>query len=182
MSRKIGAFKGNTCIVGRGWAESYTLKKKRPVFSGDRTWYRFYDEERHDPGKSYYIDKERHCAADLVCDFGQLLSPEVIPNGRFDLVILEFLPVYLFDRGRFALANAIRIMAEGGTVEVHSEAGILRDVSGQMTDYGLTCEMGKDINKDWVDGEYVRQFKNLRYVGNGHVEVTPIDKLICRRL
>lgn len=181
MSRKIGAFNGNTCIVGRGWAESYVLKDNKPVFSGERSWYRFHDKEHHDPGKSYYIDVERHNAADLITDFGNLLSPELIPNGRFERVILEFLPFPLFKRGRFALENAVRITAHAGTVEVHSTIDVLGDISGQMNDYGLICEMTEGSKTVWFDGDIQREYYDADYVGDGHFEPILIDKLLCRR-
>lgn len=179
--RNIEWFTGDTCIVGRGWAEAYVLKDNKPVFSGEQSWYRTYDKEQHDPGKSYYIDSERYTAADLVIDFGDKLSPELIPDGRFDRVILEFLPIDLFEKGRFTLDNAVRITSQGGTVEVHSAIDVLNKVSGEMKGHGLDSQIAEGIKTVWCDGDIEREYFKADYVGKGYEEQVPVSKLICRR-
>ena len=129
MARDITSFSGTTCVVGRNWASQYKIKGDRIKFSAP-AWYQYDPDPHHSPGTSYYIDIAERCAADLVADFGKPLSPALIPDGRFDLLILEFLPTSLLtEQGCSTYTNAKRILKTGGRLEIHSGKGVLRSAS-----------------------------------------------------
>jgi hypothetical protein len=180
MARNITSFSGNTCIVGRGWAPAYRRSGSGLKFEVP-SWYMFSGDRYHSPAISYYIDNIRTCAADLVTDFGDLLPPEVVPDKRFSLVILEFLPVTLFDKGKFALSNAARITSDDGAVEVHSSEKTLRDVAVSMGGLGFACELAKELHIEHCSGDMIRKYFDPGFAGEHHREEAVIDKLVCRR-
>ncbi|MFL6676396.1 MAG: hypothetical protein ACJ8LG_24285 [Massilia sp.] len=180
MARAITSFSGNTCIVGRGWAPEYRHSGNGLKFEAP-SWYMFSGDKYHSPAISYYIDNVRTCAADLVTDFGALLPPEVVPDKRFSLVILEFLPVALFQKGKFALSNAARITSDDGAIEVHSGESTLRDVAVLLGELGFTGELAKEIHIQQCSGDIIRKYFDPGYAAVHYREEIHIDKLVCRR-
>lgn len=174
IMRKIASFKGRTCIVGRGWAENPNRH-----FKGEVSWYRFRDQDNHNPGVSYYIDSCSGIGADLVFDFGEPLPPEVIPDGRFDRVVLEFLPGVLFELGKSTLSNSNRITAQGGTVEVHSSVQVLSEVSARMENLGFTCKQGKHHRYEPVSGATYRENNGPQHTKDWYDVKTSVNILFC---
>ena len=91
--RNITSFYGDYCVVGRGWAGDIN-EIGNP--EAEIPWYVLDMSHGHDPGNSYYIDIQRGVAADMVVDYSKEITDDKIPDNKFLVTILEFLPGFCF--------------------------------------------------------------------------------------
>ena len=117
----------------------------------------------------------------MVVDFSKPLGPEVIPDGRFDLVILEFLPTSLFNGEHSTLANAARITRSGGSVEIHSGQDILRTLGAVMPQLGFDCTLGQHIRNTRWSGDMIRKYADSSFAEDSLLETVVVDKLVCNK-
>jgi hypothetical protein len=154
MFRPISQFTGEICVVGRGWAES--LSDARKGENPAEAWYRW-DHSYHEfepvlnginVHKAYYIDRVEDIAADYVCDMTLLGEPEHIGDNRFAYLLFEFLPDVCF-QNKNTLANAIRIVKNGGRIVVHTRDEFAETAKARIRESGFEITV-RDLRRKHI--------------------------------
>jgi hypothetical protein len=154
--RNISSFYGNWCIVGRGWAGN---KKDIGDPEAEIPWYVLDMSHGHNPGNTYYIDIEQGVAADMVIDYSQKIANDKIPDDKFLVTILEFLPTSCFEEGTWTLRNALRTTKLNGWIEVLTGGNTLNLVFQKMKEIGLNPVIDSFNQTRYTPGWYVKRIQ-----------------------
>jgi hypothetical protein len=153
--RNISSFYGDYCVVGRGWAGDINEIDDPQA---EIPWYVLDTSHNHDPGNSYYIDIQSGVAADMVTDYSKEISQDKIPDNKFLVTILEFLPYSCFEEGTWTIKNALRTTKKNpGWIVVLSRGDIINLAFTRMQELGLDPVIEPYTQKKHFPGWYVKR-------------------------